>query len=215
MSFLVCSSTCDSGAGFVLMVKFNQEDVAMKSRLLFLLFLLVLFLGPFIVSLNSSIWSATVWYAILLFVSLFSMKMEKIGSLFSYKKGILLRSLLYLLVLYGLLALTNAIFPQQKDSVQKLSLDPGLIVLALFLAPVAEEIAFRGYTQSVFKKRLGTNGAIVVTSLFFSFFHPMAVFPQIFVTSMLLGTIREAHGSLIPCMIVHCLNNVVALISSL
>ncbi len=187
----------------------------MKSVLLFLLFVTVLFSGPLMVSTNSSMWSATVWYAILLLVSLFLMKAERIGPLFNYRRGILLKSVLYLFVLYGLLALTNLVFPQQVDSVQKLSLDPGLIVLVIFLAPIAEEIAFRGYTQSIFKRRLGTNGAIIATSLFFSLFHPITVFPQIFVISVLLGAIKETHGSLIPCMIVHCLNNVVALVSSL
>jgi hypothetical protein len=187
----------------------------MRSRILFLLFLLVLFSGPLIVGWNGSLWTATVWYASLLTVSFTFMKLEHLGPLFVYRKGIILRSLLYLLLLYGLLAVTSLVFPEESSVVQKMSLDPAMIVLLVILAPLAEEVAFRGYAQSVAKKRFGTNGAIIVTSLLFSFFHPFSVFPQIFVTSLLLGTIKEVHGSLVPCIIVHCLNNVVALVVSL
>lgn len=185
------------------------------SKILFLFFVMVLFLGPFIVGLSQSMWLALVWYVALLFVSLILLKLERLGPLFVYKKGLILRSMLYLLLLYGLLALTSLIFPQEPTLVQEVKLDPVLIVLLVVLGPLAEEVAFRGYTQSIVKRRLGTNGAIVLTSLLFSLFHPFSVFPQIFVTSLLLGTIKEVHGSLIPCVIVHCLNNVVALVTSL
>jgi len=187
----------------------------MRSRTLFLLFLLVLFSGPLIVGSSGSVWTAVAWYASLLTVTLTIMKLERLGPLFVYRKGIVLRSLPYLLLLYGLLAVTSLVFPQESSAVQKLSLDPAMIVLLVILAPLAEEVAFRGYTQAIAKRRLGTNGAIIVTSLLFSFFHPFSVFPQIFVTSLLLGTIKEVHGSLVPCIIVHCLNNVVALAVSL
>jgi len=165
--------------------------------------------------LSGSVWTATIWYASLLTVTLTIMKLERLGPMFIYRKGIVLRSLLYLLLLYGLLAVTSLIFPQESSTVQKLSLDPAMIVLLVVLAPLAEEVAFRGYAQAIAKRRLGTNGAIIMTSLLFSLFHPFSVFPQIFVTSLLLGTIKEVHGSLVPCVIVHCLNNVVALVVSL
>ncbi|KAF2958213.1 hypothetical protein AS159_00375 [Thermotoga sp. Ku-13t] len=188
----------------------------MRDRVLFLIFVVVLFSGPIVVGSTHSVWVATLWYVALLSISLTLMKLEHLSPLFTYRRGLILRSVLYLLLLYGLLALTSLLFPQQYEIVQTLSsLDPMMVVLLVVLAPLAEEVAFRGYTQSVFKRKLGTDGAIIVTSLLFSLFHPISMFPQVFVTSLLLGTIKEVHGSLIPCVVVHCLNNVVAFVASL
>lgn len=187
----------------------------MRDRVLFLIFVAVLFSGPIVVGSTPSVWVATLWYVALLSISLTLMKVEHLGPLFTYRRGLILRSVLYLLLLYGLLALTSLLFPQQYETVQTLSVDPVMVVLLVALAPLAEEVAFRGYTQSVFKRKLGTNGAIIVTSLLFSLFHPISMFPQVFVTSLFLGTIKEVHGSLIPCVVVHCLNNVVAFVASL
>lgn len=212
---LVCSSTCKIGCWFCFDDRILIGETYVRDLVLFLIFIAVLFSGPIVVGSTYSVWVATLWYVALLSLSLMLMKLEHLGFLFTYRRGLILRSVLYLLLLYGLLALIGLLFPQQYETVQKLSLDPMMVVLLVALAPLAEEVAFRGYTQSIFKRKLGTNGAIIVTSLLFSLFHPISVFPQVFVTSLLLGTIKEVHGSLVPCVLVHCLNNVVALVVSL
>lgn len=79
-------------------------------------------------------------------------------------------------------------------------------VLSCLLAPFCEEIIFRGF---LFEKLLGTNSmkkSILITSLVFGIMHGLSgVSPAI--VSIVLCVLYKKYNSLIPCMAVHFLHN--------
>lgn len=82
------------------------------------------------------------------------------------------------------------------------------------LAPICEELFFRGYLMGVFT-RYGRGRAIVSSALLFSLAHgvDMAFLPRA-LTGALLGTITMRTGSLFAAMLVHgCYNIAIILIN--
>jgi uncharacterized protein len=75
------------------------------------------------------------------------------------------------------------------------------------IAPVSEEIAFRGFLlRGWMSTRLGVAGAIVLSSLLFAAIHgpdQLAVFISLFVGGMLLATMRWLSGSIVPTILMH------------
>ena len=75
------------------------------------------------------------------------------------------------------------------------------------IAPVSEEIAFRGFLlRGWMSTRLGVIGAIVLSSLLFAAVHgpnQLAVFLSLFVGGMLLATMRWLSGSIVPTILMH------------
>ena len=83
-----------------------------------------------------------------------------------------------------------------------------LLVIAVFIAPVFEEILFRGVFYQWLKKKWGLPGAVVLSSGFFSLLHFNAVqFLPVMGLGMLLCFIFEYTGSLLPAIMIHILNN--------
>ena len=78
----------------------------------------------------------------------------------------------------------------------------------MFLGPILEEIFFRGFAYTVFRKRLGILGGIVLSAAFFAYLHSnLAGFFPIFCLGMLLAYIYEKTGSLISAITVHIIHN--------
>jgi membrane protease YdiL (CAAX protease family) len=75
------------------------------------------------------------------------------------------------------------------------------------IAPVSEEIAFRGFIlRGWMSTRLGVTGAIVLSSLLFAAVHgpnQLPVFISLFVGGMLLATMRWLSGSIVPTILMH------------
>ena len=75
------------------------------------------------------------------------------------------------------------------------------------IAPVSEEIAFRGFIfRGWMSTRLGITGAIVLSSLLFAAIHGpnhLPVFISLFVGGMLLATVRWLSGSIVPTILMH------------
>jgi len=75
------------------------------------------------------------------------------------------------------------------------------------IAPVSEEIAFRGFLlRGWMSTRLGVTGAIVLSSLLFAAIHgpnQIPVFLSLFVGGMLLATMRWLSGSIVPTILMH------------
>ena len=91
-------------------------------------------------------------------------------------------------------------------------------ILAIFLAPVVEEIFFRGFMQPALMKSLGTFGGICVTALIFGMSHSQyldysTALVAVTVIGLILGTTRYYTGSVIPGIIAHLLNNLFAAMS--
>jgi len=75
------------------------------------------------------------------------------------------------------------------------------------IAPVSEEIAFRGFLlRGWMSTRLGVPGAIVLSALLFAAIHgpdQPALFISLFVGGMLLATMRWLSGSIVPTILMH------------
>ena len=84
----------------------------------------------------------------------------------------------------------------------------GVIVLAVLVAPVIEEIVFRGFIYSAVKKRTGVTLAIIVTSALFSLLH-MSIFSflPIFFLGIVLVYLYEKTGLLISSITLHVIHN--------
>jgi membrane protease YdiL (CAAX protease family) len=91
--------------------------------------------------------------------------------------------------------------------------NPGwaLFATSLLLAPVLEELVFRGGIQELLERRLqgrlGRDGANVLTSLLFAIAHLMVAPPWlaagVFLPSLVFGRLKQLHASLAPAMLIH------------
>ena len=89
------------------------------------------------------------------------------------------------------------------------------LVLAGVIAPLAEEMFFRGFVFTGLLRPLGFTGALIVSSLVFAVVHlqVMTILP-IFVLGCLLAWLYYRSGSLWPSILVHATYNSVALLAA-
>ena len=90
----------------------------------------------------------------------------------------------------------------------------GLIVLrACLLAPLAEELLFRGALFGLVRRWLPAAPTIVLTAVLFAGIHMMPLLlPVTFLFGIAAGWVRERTGSTLPFFAMHVLNNVLMLI---
>ena len=83
------------------------------------------------------------------------------------------------------------------------------VVFAIVLVPAAaEEFLFRGFLQTCIHRYLRPAETIILVSLLFTFIHLNPWWSiQIFILSLVISYIRFRTGSIIPCIIIHLLNN--------
>jgi membrane protease YdiL (CAAX protease family) len=84
-----------------------------------------------------------------------------------------------------------------------------LIVSATVLAPLMEEVLFRGILQTTLRKYTGSAWlGVIATSVFFALIHPILLhIPVLFVLSLVLGYNYERSGRLWPVIVLHALFN--------
>ncbi len=83
-----------------------------------------------------------------------------------------------------------------------------LALLATLVAPVCEEIAFRGYLQSTLLCRRTPAAAIAGSTLLFALIHLDPVrFPALLVLGAIFGWLAWRSGSLWPAIAAHAANN--------
>lgn len=103
----------------------------------------------------------------------------------------------------GMQSPVNKLF--EIDNPERLT---NLVFLAVVIAPVMEEILFRGFLHPMLKSVLPTWGAVIVTSLVFAAFHFHApVFAQLFVLALIISVAYEITGSFGLCILIHMLFN--------
>ena len=80
----------------------------------------------------------------------------------------------------------------------------GSVVFAGFVAPIVEELFFRGFLQGALRRRCGSTPAIVGTALIFAAIHGNAfAFLPLFVLGLVLGYVYDRTQSLVGPMLVH------------
>lgn len=88
--------------------------------------------------------------------------------------------------------------------------------LVVIVAPVVEEILFRGYLQASMERKFPrTNERLVVNAMFFAAAHVFILFLflgagvpyYIFVLGFLLAKLYDTHRSVLPGIVLHALNN--------
>ncbi|HUT56978.1 MAG TPA: CPBP family intramembrane glutamic endopeptidase [Phycisphaerae bacterium] len=127
-------------------------------------------------------------------------------------------------VCLGLTRLTQLLIPGEEHRMLRALHQVGagwqalIIVSAVVLAPLAEEVFFRGLLQSTFRKYLRRPwAAILLTSAFFALVHaayPTSM-PAMFALSVALGYNYERCGRLPAPILIHALFNGVFIIETL
>jgi len=87
-----------------------------------------------------------------------------------------------------------------------------VIFSAVILAAVLEEMLFRGFVQTGLENNFNAKVAIVVTAFIFAIFHLYPwVLIQIFFIGIIMGFLAQRSNSIIPSLIVHLINNGIAI----
>lgn len=155
----------------------------------------------------------------------FNLKESGFGGLLKWRDLFLAPSgwLVYLLLTVGLGLLADKIIPWY-DATQKqdLGFTSQMIVtsfdkLTVFLmlvivAPITEELLFRGYLYGKLRKKISVISATLLVSLLFGLAHgSWNVGVDTFALSLVMCIIREETGSIYPTILMHMLKNGIAL----
>ena len=82
------------------------------------------------------------------------------------------------------------------------------LLAAVFVAPICEELFFRGFVFMGFLRGMPLYLAVILSALLFAIAHgDAASFPVLFIIGLLLALLRWQTKSLWPGIFLHCLNN--------
>ena len=89
-----------------------------------------------------------------------------------------------------------------------------VLFLLTVVVPIGEETFFRGFVYGGLRTRWGAVAGTLVSAAFFSAVHAQVVHGlPIFLLGVVLALLYERTGSLLPPMIAHAVNNVIAVLS--
>lgn len=119
-------------------------------------------------------------------------------------------------LVFGVLYTQLVVAPEQEDIAEGFGALPVQILLIAIAAPVSEEICFRGMLFGGLRERLSRIPAALVAGAIFGALHALtgisAVPPLIFF-GFVLCLLYEKTGSIVPGILLHMLNNSVALLT--
>ncbi len=105
--------------------------------------------------------------------------------------------------------------PEQKDVAEAFGAIPVQVLLIVFAAPISEEVCFRGMLFGGLRERLPRLGAALVSGLIFGGLHAttgLSAVPVLVAFGFILALLYEKTGSIVPGILLHMLNNSVALL---
>jgi len=105
--------------------------------------------------------------------------------------------------------------PHQEDIAEGFGAVPVQVLLIVILAPISEEICFRGMLYGGLRTKLPVVPAALVGGLVFGGLHALtgiSAVPPLVVFGFLLCLLYEKTGSVVPGIVLHMLNNSVALL---
>jgi uncharacterized protein len=105
--------------------------------------------------------------------------------------------------------------PHQKDIAEGFGTWPVQVLLIAVLAPASEEVCFRGMLFGGLREKLPRLGAALLSGLIFGGLHAftgISAVPPLIVLGTLFALLYEKTGSIVPGILLHMLNNSVALL---
>ncbi len=95
------------------------------------------------------------------------------------------------------------------------------IASIILIAPLLEELLFRGFLQSFIRKHLGSKYAILITSVCFAFFHysgdqglgNIPIIGSLICLALFLGFLYEKQGSLFAPVALHASFNAISVLN--
>lgn len=105
--------------------------------------------------------------------------------------------------------------PHQKDIAEDFGTLPVQILLIVIAAPISEEVCFRGFLFGGLRERWPRIVAALASGLVFGGLHAttgVSAVPLLVVFGFILALLYEKTGSIWPGILLHMLNNSVALI---
>jgi len=111
----------------------------------------------------------------------------------------------------------TAIFgaPEQEDIAESFGSVPVQVLLIVVAAPISEEICFRGMLYGGLRERWPRIAAALFAGLIFGALHALtglSAVPPLIAFGFVLCLLYEKTGSIVPGIILHMLNNSVALL---
>jgi membrane protease YdiL (CAAX protease family) len=106
--------------------------------------------------------------------------------------------------------------PHQKDIAEDFGAVPVQILLIVIAAPISEEVCFRGFLFGGLRERLPRLVAALISALVFGGLHAttgISAVPPLIFFGFLLALLYEQTGSIVPGIMLHMLNNAVALLA--
>jgi len=110
--------------------------------------------------------------------------------------------------------------PPEQEITQEIKSEDGVLALGGYvgitclIAPIAEEMFFRGLLFPVLRARIGVAWGVLVTGVLFSIVHaigsPVEALIVLFVLGAGLCLLYLRTGSLLPCIGLHALNNAIS-----
>jgi membrane protease YdiL (CAAX protease family) len=104
--------------------------------------------------------------------------------------------------------------PEQEDIADSFGAVPFQILLVVFAASISEEVCFRGMLFGGLRERLPRWAAALISAAVFGALHAftgISAVPPLIAFGVILALLYEKTGSIVPGIVLHILNNSVAL----
>jgi len=104
--------------------------------------------------------------------------------------------------------------PEQDDIAESFGALPVQILLIVFAASISEEVCFRGFLYGGLRRRLPRVAAALLVGVIFGALHAttgISAVPPLIAFGFVFCLLYEKTGSIVPGIILHMLNNSVAL----
>ncbi len=108
------------------------------------------------------------------------------------------------------------VVPEQEDIADSFGTVPVQILLIVIAASISEEICFRGMVYGGLREKLPKYGAALIAGALFGSLHALtgvSAVPPLIAFGFILCLLYEKTGSIVPCILLHMLNNSVALLA--
>lgn len=119
-------------------------------------------------------------------------------------------------LLFAILYAALILEPEQEDIADGFGPIPVQVLLIVFAAPLSEELCFRGMLFGGLRERLATVPAALIAGTVFGLLHAftgISAVPPLIVLGFIFCLLYEKTGSIVPGILLHMLNNSVALLA--